>query len=420
MDFDGTADFWLNDYPSLSERTRSIIVSSFTAKASTLLRSPLRRLFCSDTTVSPADSCAGKVIVIDLPVKEYGEAGRFAQVLFKTVWQRDIERRRVDQSTRPVFLWADESQYFVTSEDMLFQQTARSALAGLFTSRRTSRITTRSLGPRVGRRRPTASSATSRRRSSMRTGTRRPTNGRSGCSARCGIQAWGTAPAMAVRPRAFTSSNGQSSTRRSVRRSPRAARLSTSESKGSCSSADADGLLPERRNCSMRSNKYVREPCEINRPHRSRNREPGCGHSPRIGSSLGPSRKVCQMALHVGTIDKNLDAAWANFQDAGSFSRIAELTAPLMLIRPGYPAVEATAANIAAKLPRTPCPLPWSNSIESVHSFPVPQATSKGAEVLCLLYCMHAPSRSWTFPLPMWACGVRTRRRAPVVKSGHK
>lgn len=29
----------------------------------------------------------------------------------------------------PVFLWADESQYFVTSEDMIFQQTARSRRA---------------------------------------------------------------------------------------------------------------------------------------------------------------------------------------------------------------------------------------------------------------------------------------------------
>jgi hypothetical protein len=68
---------------------------------------------------------AGKLVILNLPVKRYAEVGRFAQVLIKTVWQRAIERS--PQKDKPVFLWADEAQFFATKEDMLFQTTARSS-----------------------------------------------------------------------------------------------------------------------------------------------------------------------------------------------------------------------------------------------------------------------------------------------------
>lgn len=131
-DLEETADYWLLDFAGLADRTRSVVMSSFTSKVTVFLRSPLRSLFCSDAedTVTPDASHSGKVILLNIPVKDYGEAGRFAQVIFKTVWQRATERRNMKAPTdRPVFLWADESQYFVTKHDMLFQQTARSKVA---------------------------------------------------------------------------------------------------------------------------------------------------------------------------------------------------------------------------------------------------------------------------------------------------
>ena len=131
LDLVETIKFFLLDYAGLADRTRSVVVSSFMSKATALIRSPLRELFCSSQpdTFTPDDSHRGKIIVLDLPVKEYGEAGRFAQIIYKTVWQRSTERRSVTAGTPPVFLWADESQYFVTTHDMLFQSTARSTLA---------------------------------------------------------------------------------------------------------------------------------------------------------------------------------------------------------------------------------------------------------------------------------------------------
>jgi type IV secretory pathway TraG/TraD family ATPase VirD4 len=67
------------------------------------------------------------VIVLDIPVKEYLDLGQAAQVLFKLMWQRAAERRDPAKYPRPVCLFADEAQLFLTSHDTLFQATARSA-----------------------------------------------------------------------------------------------------------------------------------------------------------------------------------------------------------------------------------------------------------------------------------------------------
>ena len=129
LDLEITEHYWTNEFPNLDEKTRSIIISMFTARADSFLRGTLRNIFSSteaDTFV-PEDSVAGKVIILDLPKKEYEEIGQFAQVLFKYIWQRAMERRVVDTDTLPVFLWVDEAQHFYTEHDSLFQTTARSS-----------------------------------------------------------------------------------------------------------------------------------------------------------------------------------------------------------------------------------------------------------------------------------------------------
>ncbi len=136
-DFELTRDYWLREFPSLAGETRSIIVSTFTSMADCFLRGKLRKLFCTDINFTPEDTFDGKVIILNLPVKEHNELGQFSQVLFKYIWQRAVERRipplinRRDAqvSIRPVFLWADESQFFANSYDALFQSTARSSRA---------------------------------------------------------------------------------------------------------------------------------------------------------------------------------------------------------------------------------------------------------------------------------------------------
>jgi hypothetical protein len=126
-DFELTAHFWLQEFPGLAEKTRSIIVSTFTSMADSFLRGPIRDMFCTSTNITPDLSMHGAIIVLDLPVKEFSEVGQFAQALFKYIWQKTMERRDIGENPRPVFLWADESQFFVNSYDALFQSTARSS-----------------------------------------------------------------------------------------------------------------------------------------------------------------------------------------------------------------------------------------------------------------------------------------------------
>jgi hypothetical protein len=126
-DFAIVADYFVVEFPALSEKTRSVIVSTFTSMVDVLNRGVLREAFCGETTLTPEAVEGGKIIVIDFPVKNFAEVGLFAQAIMKYAFQRSIERRTVDAATRPVFLWADEAQNFLTSYDHMFQTTCRSA-----------------------------------------------------------------------------------------------------------------------------------------------------------------------------------------------------------------------------------------------------------------------------------------------------
>jgi hypothetical protein len=120
-------DYWLLEFPGLSDKTRSVIVSTFTSMVDVLNRGILAELFCGGTNVTPEATEEGAILLIDLPVKTYAEVGQFAQVLWKFAFQRSIERRNIAESPRPVFLWSDEAQFTTTAYDMQFQTTCRSA-----------------------------------------------------------------------------------------------------------------------------------------------------------------------------------------------------------------------------------------------------------------------------------------------------
>jgi hypothetical protein len=119
--------FWLHEFPTLSSRTRSCIVSMVNVLADAFLRGEMRRLFGGATTVTPEDTFDGKILLLALPIKQFGELGRLAQVLWKHLWQKAVEARDVETSPRHVFLWADESQHFISRSDPLFLTTSRSA-----------------------------------------------------------------------------------------------------------------------------------------------------------------------------------------------------------------------------------------------------------------------------------------------------
>jgi len=128
-DYTQTLNFWVKEFPTLGDKTRSGIVSTFTSMADMFLRGKLYELFCTTTNITPEMTFEGKVIIINLPVKEWAELGRNAQLVFKLLWQQAIERRQVLDNTLPTFLWIDEAQLFLTGKDQEFLTTARSSRA---------------------------------------------------------------------------------------------------------------------------------------------------------------------------------------------------------------------------------------------------------------------------------------------------
>lgn len=147
MDFDGTFDqkagevvpeykplkmleqFFLDTFRNLAGKTRSIVEFSFTGLLYSLLREPFFSLFCTQKLdFNPKLSLEGKILLLNLPTKLYHDVGRDCQILYKVLWQREIEKRNVKLNNRPVFLFADEAYTFLHEKDGEFQYTARSSL----------------------------------------------------------------------------------------------------------------------------------------------------------------------------------------------------------------------------------------------------------------------------------------------------
>ncbi|MGP1308589.1 MAG: type IV secretory system conjugative DNA transfer family protein [Phycisphaerales bacterium] len=125
-DLAATSEYWLKEFAStMDDRTRGNIVSTFTTMADGFKRGTLRELFSTSLTLTPEATFDGKVIVLDLPIKQFHELGVQAQVIWKSCWQRAVESAVRGPESRPVFLWADEAQFFVTPKEPEFLQTAR-------------------------------------------------------------------------------------------------------------------------------------------------------------------------------------------------------------------------------------------------------------------------------------------------------
>jgi TraM recognition site of TraD and TraG len=128
-DFMRCQKYWAVEFPNLSEKTRSIITLTFSMLVKPLITRPLRQIFSADTNITPEAAFEGKIIIVDLPVQEFRLVGRIANLAWKYCFQVAVLRRTQpkDAYLRPVFLWADEAQNFVSKFDSEYQAVARSA-----------------------------------------------------------------------------------------------------------------------------------------------------------------------------------------------------------------------------------------------------------------------------------------------------
>ncbi|QBF30061.1 type IV secretory system conjugative DNA transfer family protein [Thalassococcus sp. S3] len=131
-DLEVHGEYWLTRFVDWSDKTRSSVVSTFTSTVYPFLTGKLRDLFCSDTNWVPDMSHNGALIIANLPIKKFGQTGEVAQKIIKYLWQVSVEARTPNgkEPMRPVFLFADECQFFISSSsDAEFFSTARSARA---------------------------------------------------------------------------------------------------------------------------------------------------------------------------------------------------------------------------------------------------------------------------------------------------
>ncbi len=126
-DLESAILFFTEEFPALNEKTRSIIVAAVSSLLFKFSTGMLRDLFGGQGNVDPRWAFNGAVIVINVPTLEYQEIGRIANMIWKYAFQKACTTREVSERMRPVFLWADEAQEFVTVEDAKFQAVARSS-----------------------------------------------------------------------------------------------------------------------------------------------------------------------------------------------------------------------------------------------------------------------------------------------------
>ena len=126
-DYPVVESYWLSQYPNEDPRTQSNVVQTFLVMADMFNRGVLHELFGTELNITPEITQEGKILLVDLPIKEFSQVGRFAAVLLKYLWQQATERRDVGASPRPQFLWCDEAQELLVSTDSQFQATARSS-----------------------------------------------------------------------------------------------------------------------------------------------------------------------------------------------------------------------------------------------------------------------------------------------------
>ncbi|MBS0167062.1 MAG: type IV secretory system conjugative DNA transfer family protein [Nitrospira sp.] len=120
--------YWALQYTALAEKTRSSILIHVTSSLNRFATGMLRKCFCDETTIVPEMSFAGKIILLGLPILTMNEEAIVGQQLFQFLWMRAVESRNglgKQFSERPLFLYGDECQYFVTPYWDTFLSTCR-------------------------------------------------------------------------------------------------------------------------------------------------------------------------------------------------------------------------------------------------------------------------------------------------------
>jgi hypothetical protein len=124
------ATFFLQEWATLNDKTRSTIALMLGMLVRPFLTKPLYRIFSTDTNVRPEDAAQGKILLINIPSQIYKNVGISCGVIWKFCAQMAIIRRQEPKDgtyLRPVVIYSDEAQNYISDFDYTYQAVARSA-----------------------------------------------------------------------------------------------------------------------------------------------------------------------------------------------------------------------------------------------------------------------------------------------------
>lgn len=132
---DKVGRFFLQTWSRYDSRTRGNILATLESALFELSRDPVRTLIDSPHGCSfvPEMIEQGAVYFVDCPSSVHGTVGRRLTIAFKRIFKDMLRRRTPDgDRARPVLVYSDEAQLYVTRDDADFQQTCRSGRVAVF------------------------------------------------------------------------------------------------------------------------------------------------------------------------------------------------------------------------------------------------------------------------------------------------
>lgn len=125
-DYEVAAEFWLKEWPSMADKTRSSILAGVMGTLHVFNTGVVRELMSTSTNVSPEVMDEGKWVLINMPISTYGASGAAVIGMWKYLAQRHILKRHATENTPACVIWADEAQRVVNSFDSAYLAECRS------------------------------------------------------------------------------------------------------------------------------------------------------------------------------------------------------------------------------------------------------------------------------------------------------
>jgi len=125
-DYDLAKDYWLIEYPTMADKTRSSILTGVMGILHVFNVGVVRELVSTMTNVSPDDMFNGKWIIVDMSPAEWGDMGLLVAAAWKYLTEKAVLRRHADADSNIVTIWCDEAAQFVNSFDSHFITQCRS------------------------------------------------------------------------------------------------------------------------------------------------------------------------------------------------------------------------------------------------------------------------------------------------------